>query len=306
MTSEAATTPSTQVPPAEVPSAGVPSAPAWRVFVELTKPRVTLMVVVTTLLGYLLASTGALDWWRLGWTLLGTLLQSAGSLALNQLLERRSDARMKRTAGRPLPSGRLTPRAVLAFGVLAGILGTLLLCFVNLLTAALGLLTLVSYVFIYTPMKPRSTLNSIVGAVPGAIPPMMGVTAVTNQVDIMAWVLFAILFLWQMPHFLAIAWLYREDYERGGLAMLPVEDAYGERTARQMMLWATALVPVSLLPSVLGISGLVYFIGALVLGFIFLASTVSFAFSQNHRTARRVLLTSVTYLPMVLTLMVVG
>lgn len=302
MTSEAATTASLKT----VSSAETASVPPWRVFVELTKPRVTVMVVVTTLMGYLLASAGPLDWPRLVLTLLGTLLQSAGALALNQLLERRSDARMERTAGRPLPSGRLTPGPVLAFGVVTGVLGALLLLWVNPLTAALGVLTLVSYVFIYTPMKPRSTLNSIVGAVPGAIPPMMGVTAVTNQVDAMGWVLFGILFLWQMPHFLAIAWLYRADYERGGLAMLPVEDIGGARTARQMMLWATALVPVSLLPSVLGISGLVYFIGALVLGVAFVATTVAFAFVQNPRTARRVVLASVAYLPVVLLLMVVG
>lgn len=286
------------------------SAPAlvsWRVFMELTKPRVTLMVVLTTLVGYLLASPGRLDWPRLAWTLLGTAILSTSALALNQFLERSSDARMQRTSGRPLPSKRLTPAAALAFGAGTGIAGTLqLLWTVNLLTAVLGLLTLVSYVFIYTPMKPRSTLNSIVGAVPGAIPPMMGCTAVTGRLDALAWALFGILFLWQMPHFLAIAWIYRTDYQRGGLAMLPVEDASGERTARQMMLWAAALIPMSLVPSVIGVSGTAYLLGALVMGLAFLASAVGFAFGQNARTARRVLLASVTYLPLVLILMVIG
>lgn len=284
-----------------------PIAPPWRDFAELTKPRITLMVVLTTLVGYLLATPGALDWARLVHTLVGTALLAGGASALNQYLERRIDALMRRTARRPLPAGRLAPRRALAFGVGLGLAGGLyLLLLVNALTSALGVLTLVSYILVYTPMKPKSNLNTIVGAVPGAIPPMMGCTAVRNEVDLLAWALFGILFLWQMPHFLAIAWLYRTDYQRGGLAMLPVEDADGNRTARQMMLWASALVPVSLLPSVLGVSGLAYFVGAFLLGLGFLASAVAFGFYQNPRTARRVVLASVAYLPLVLILMVIG
>jgi protoheme IX farnesyltransferase len=278
-----------------------------RDFVELTKPRITLMVVLTTLVGYLLATPGGLDWARLVHTLVGTALLAGGASALNQYLERRVDARMRRTARRPLPAGRLAPVQALAFGLGLGLAGGLyLLVLVNALTSALGVLTLASYILVYTPLKPKSNLNTIVGAVPGAIPPMMGCTAVRNEVDLLAWALFGILFLWQMPHFLAIAWLYRTDYQRGGLAMLPVEDEDGNRTARQMMLWASALVPVSLLPSVLGVSGLAYFVGAFLLGLGFLASAVAFGFYQNPRTARRVVLASVAYLPLVLILMVIG
>ena len=285
----------------------VPEAVRWRDFAELTKPHITLMVVLTTLVGFLLATPGALDWWLLAHTLLGTALLAGGASALNQFFERSIDARMRRTARRPLPAGRLAPAKALAFGVGLGIAGGLyLLWTVNALTALLGVLTLASYVFIYTPMKPRSNLNTIVGAVPGAIPPMMGCTAVTGELDLLAWALFGILFLWQMPHFLAIAWLYRTDYQRGGLAMLPVEDSRGDRTARQMMLWAAALVPVSLLPSVLGVSGLLYLVSAFLLGVGFLASAVAFGFYQNPRTARRVVLASVAYLPLVLILMVIG
>ncbi len=264
------------------------------------------MVVLTTLVGYLLAAAG-LDWPRLLHTLLGTALLAGGASALNQFAERRIDALMRRTARRPLPAGRLSPGKALAFGVGLGLAGALYLWWqVNALTAALGTLTLAAYILLYTPMKPRSNLNTIVGAVPGAIPPMMGCTAVTGELDPLAWALFGILFLWQMPHFLAIAWLYRTDYKRGGLAMLPVDDAGGERTARQMVLWAAALVPVSLLPSVLGASGLAYLVGAFLLGLAFLAAAVAFGLVQNARTARRVVLASVAYLPLILILMVIG
>lgn len=276
----------------------------WRDFVELTKPRITLMVVLTALVGYFLASTGEFAWLRLIHTLLGTALLAAGASALNQYFERQIDARMRRTANRPLPAGRLRPAPALAFGVGLGAAGALYLGWtVNLLTAALGALTLLAYVFIYTPMKPRSNLNTIVGAVPGAIPPMMGCTAVTGEIDALAWALFGILFLWQMPHFLAIAWLYRTDYQRGGLAMLTVEDTHGDRTALQMVLWAAALLPVSLLPSVLGVSGLAYLLGAFVLSGGFLAYSLAFGVTQDVRAARRVLLFSVAYLPLILILL---
>lgn len=284
-----------------------PSAAAlrWRDYAELTKPRITLMVVLTALVGFLLASPGKLDWILLAHTLFGTGLLAAGASALNQYLERQVDARMRRTANRPLPAGRLTPAPALAFGVGLGLAGALYLWWtVNALTAALGAATLVAYIFVYTPLKPLSNLNTLVGAVPGAIPPMMGATAVTNELDLLAWALFGILFLWQMPHFLAIAWLYRTDYRRGGLAMLPVEDTSGVRTARQMMLYAAALVPVSLLPSVLGVSGPAYLIGALLMSLAFLGYAIAFGFSQNPRMARRVVLASVAYLPLLLILMV--
>ena len=277
----------------------------WRDYAELTKPRITLMVVLTALVGFLLATLGRLEWGLLVHTLFGTALLAGGASALNQYLERQVDARMRRTANRPLPAGRLAPAMALAFGVGLGLAGGLYLGWaVNLLTAALGVATLGAYIFIYTPLKPRSNLNTLVGAVPGAIPPMMGVTAVTGGLDALAWALFGILFLWQMPHFLAIAWLYRTDYRRGGLAMLPVDDAHGLQTARQMVLYAAALVPVSLLPSVLGVSGPVYFLGALLMSFAFLGFSAAFGFLQNARMARRVVLASVAYLPLLLILMV--
>ncbi|HEX9808786.1 MAG TPA: heme o synthase [Alphaproteobacteria bacterium] len=281
------------------------AAPRWRDYAELTKPRITLMVVLTALVGFLLATHGRLQWGLLVHTLFGTALLAGGASALNQYFERQIDARMRRTANRPLPAGRLAPLAALAFGVGLGLAGGLYLWWaVNALTAALGVATLGAYIFIYTPMKPRSNLNTLVGAVPGAIPPMMGVTAVTGELDALAWALFGILFLWQMPHFLAIAWLYRTDYRRGGLAMLPVDDARGEQTVRQMVLYAAALVPVSLLPSVLGVSGPAYMAGALLMSFAFLGVSAAFGFLQSTRMARRVVLASVAYLPLLLILMV--
>ncbi len=282
-----------------------PPAFRWRDFAVLTKARINLMVLLTTLVGFLLAAPGKIEWLLLVHTLLGTALLGGGASALNQFLERRVDANMRRTADRPLPAGRMAPGVALAIGAGLGLTGALYLMWtVNLLTAALGALTFVAYVFVYTPLKPHSTLNTLVGAVPGAIPPMMGCAASAGRLDLVAWALFGILFLWQMPHFLAIAWLYRTDYRRGGLAMLSVEDTSGVRTSRQMVLYAAALVPVSLLPSVLGISGLAYLVGALVMGLAFLGYALAFGMSQDARTARRVLLVSLTYLPLVLILMV--
>jgi len=278
---------------------------------ELTKPRITFMVVLTTVAGFWLAAPRPLDWQVLLHTILGTALIASGASALNQVWERRTDAQMRRTANRPLPSGRLKTNQALLFAVTISIAGMLYLALlVNLPTAVLGALTLGLYVFIYTPMKRRSSLATIVGAVPGATPPMMGCAAATGQVDLLAWALFGILFLWQMPHFLAIAWLYRSDYERGGFPLLTLGDlkgnwAPGERTARQMGLYAAALIPVSLLPTVFGVSGPFYMVSALVLGLVFLGYSLAFGFRQNARSARRLLLVSVVYLPLVLLFMVV-
>lgn len=282
-----------------------PSSARWRLFVELTKPRITLMVVITTLVGFLVVAPRPLDWLLLVHTLLGTALVAAGAATLNQYVERDTDARMRRTAKRPLPAGHLRPAPVLFFGVGIALVGMAYLSWqVNVLTALLGGFTLVKYVFVYTPMKLRSELNTLVGAVPGAVPPMMGVTAVTGSVDLLAWALFGILFFWQMPHFLAIAWLYRSDYGSGGFPMLTVADPSGLRTSRQMVLYAAALVPVSLLPSVLGAAGWIYLFGALIFGLVFLGYSAAFGFKLDMRSARRVLLISVAYLPIVLILMV--
>ncbi len=273
--------------------------------VELTKPRITLMVVVTAGIGLLLASGGKVPMAMVLHALVGTGLVAAGSAALNHVLERDIDALMRRTANRPLPAGRMHPDLALTFGVGLAVAGLVELTLgVNLLTALLGAAALAGYVFVYTPLKKISPLATVVGAVPGAIPPMMGWVAVTESLDPGAWVLFAILFLWQLPHFLAIAWMCREDYARAGLPMLPVIHPDGRSTARQMVLYGAALLPVSLLPSVLGLTGSAYFLGAMGLGLFFLAVCVAFAVSLSTLAARRVLLTSVLYLPAVLAVMV--
>ena len=273
--------------------------------IELTKPRITVMVVVTAGIGMLLAANGGLPLELIIHTLVGTALLSAGSSALNQVLERDLDALMERTADRPLPAGRMSADAGLLFGVGLAIVGLLELAVgVNLLTALLGAVALAGYVFVYTPLKRFSSLATLVGAVPGAIPPLMGWAAVENGVGAGGWVLFGILFLWQLPHFLAIAWLCREDYARAGFPMLPVIEPSGRSTARQMILYGAALLPVSLLPTILGLTGLTYFLGTLSLGCFFLGFCVAFSLSFSRQAARRVLLISVLYLPAVLIVMV--
>ena len=271
----------------------------------LAKARITALVLATTAAGFVLASRGRIDGTLLAATLIGTALAAAGAGALNQVAERRLDALMRRTASRPVAAGRITPRLGLAFGLVLGLGGVVLLAAtVNLLTAGLSLATIVLYLGAYTPLKRRTSLNTLVGAIPGAIPPVMGWTAVTNSIDPGAWALFSILYLWQLPHFLAIAWMYREDYERAGFPMLPVVDPGGEATGRQAALSAFALLPVSLLPTFLGLAGTIYFAGALVLGAGFLAFALALAFGRRRQAARRLLLASVTYLPVLLSLLV--
>ncbi len=277
----------------------------WADFLELTKPRISLMVVLTAAAGFVLASPRPLDWVLLCHALLGTALVASGASALNQVVERQTDALMRRTAKRPIPAGRLEVEKALLFAVMISVLGVLYLALlVNPLTALLGALTLGSYVFIYTPLKRRSSLSTLVGAIPGAAPPVMGCAAATGELGFLAAILFGILFLWQIPHFLAIAWLYRSDYEQGGFPMVTVGRLRGPRTARQMMLYAAALIPVSVLPNAIGFSGLTYFVGALALGFAFLGYCVGFSRQHSARAARRLLLMSVVYLPVVLLLMV--
>lgn len=271
---------------------------------ELTKARITLMVVVTTAAGFLLASGGTIAGMLLAHALVGTALVAAGAGALNQVIERDADALMRRTADRPIPAGRIDPDAALLYGVTLAVAGLAYLALaVNLLTSLLAAATLAGYIFVYTPLKRVSSLATLVGAVPGAVPPMMGWTAARDSIDAGAWALFGILFLWQLPHFLAIAWMYRADYARGGFPMLPVVDPEGGRTARQMILYAAALVPVSLLPSALGLTGAVYFLGALALGLAFLGFAVAFDRARTGRAARHLLLVSVVYLPAILAVM---
>ena len=274
---------------------------SFRDLSELTKSGITAMVVVSAAVGMLLASTTPPPWTLWLHTLLGTALVSSGAGALNQVVERDRDARMRRTANRPIPAGRIHPDLALFFGVALAVagLGELTLA-VEPLAALLAAATLVGYVFVYTPMKRASSFATVVGAIPGAVPPMIGWAAVRGTLDPGAWVLFALLFFWQMPHFLSIAWLYRADYERGGFPLISVHDPDGLRTARQAILYCAALVPVSLLPSALGLAGPVYFGGALLLGIGFLASTTRFALDRSVRNARSLMLVSVFYLPAVL------
>jgi protoheme IX farnesyltransferase len=278
----------------------------FRDYLELAKPRVTLLVVLTTWLGF---SFGKGDAFSLLWflTIAGTSLVAAGASALNQYLERHLDAQMRRTQNRPLPQKRIHPDRAQAFGVLLAVAGLVLLTVgVNPLTGFLGGVSLASYLFLYTPLKTRSALCTLVGAVPGAIPPMMGWTAARGTLDVQAWVLFAILFVWQLPHFLAIAWMYKEDYARAGFPMLPVVDPEGGMTARMIILYSAILIPVTLLPVKLGLTGYSYFYGALGLGLAFLACGAVTALYRTPAYARRLLLASVVYLPALLTWMVLA
>jgi protoheme IX farnesyltransferase len=273
-------------------------------YLELTKPRVTSLVLVTTLAGFYLGSAGGIDWVVLLHALLGTALVAAGTSALNMYVEREADGKMLRTRLRPLPSGRMAPRRALLFAVAISWLGlTELLAFVNPLTALLAAVTLATYVFVYTPMKTASPLCTLVGAIPGALPPLIGWTAARGAIGAEGLSLFAILFVWQMPHSLAIAMMYRDDYARGGFRLLPVVDPLGGSTERQILLHSLVLLPVSLMPAILRLSGTVYFYGALALGVGFAALALAVALRSTARAARRVLLGSVVYLPALLALM---
>src|SRR5262245_54849705 len=247
-------------------------------YVTLTKPRVAILVLFTVAAGGLLANPSRADLGALLHTLLGTALVAAGASALNQLLERQSDALMRRTENRPLPSGRLQPGEVFLFGLGLGVVGLTYLA-VTLrqpLYVLVAGFTFVSYVFLYTPLKRRTTLNTLVGAVPGAMPPVIGWTAMGGSLGPEVGGLFAILFLWQVPHFLAIAWIYRNDYARAGLRMLPVVDETGAMTARQMLCYSLALIPVSLTPVLLSQAGLFFAAGAVILGLVFVLAALAF------------------------------
>jgi protoheme IX farnesyltransferase len=267
-------------------------------YVELSKPRITLMVVLTTLVGYVLAARGQLAAAHLAATLVGTALVAAGASALNMLLERRIDGLMLRTRTRPLPSGRLRPAEALACGLALTSSGLAALSWLSgPLPALVALATWASYLFLYTPLKPRTSLSTVVGAFPGALPPVIGWTAARGELEPGAFVLFAILFLWQIPHFLAIAWIYREDYARGGLPMLPVLDPDGRITGRQAVANSLALLVVSLTPTAAGLAGGAYLAGAIVLGIAFSAVALWAAAARTPRAARALFLASLAYLP---------
>jgi heme o synthase len=273
-------------------------------YIELTKPRITWLILMSTGIGYYFGHHGIWSLLALLHTIIGTGLIASGTAALNQWYEREADRHMRRTQMRPLPSGRLTPEQALWFGIGLAAAGGLELGFgVNWLSSALGLLTLFLYLFLYTPLKQLTWWSTTVGAFPGAMPPLIGYAAAANKLTPEAWVLFAILFLWQFPHFYAIAWMYREDYSRAGIQMLPVVEPDGESTARQMLWFCVALIPISLLPNLLGMTGAVYLVGALALGAIFLYATLRVRGNRTVLQARRVLLASVIYLPVLYGLM---
>ena len=279
-----------------------------RDYIELTKPRITWLILMSTGIGYFFGLPShawrEINWLLLLHTILGTGLIASGTAALNQWYERAADLKMHRTAGRPLPSGRLIAGRALAFGIALSVAGFLELWLgVNLLSGLIGAFTLASYLFLYTPLKQRTWWSTTVGAVPGAMPPMIGYAAAAGAITRESWVLFAILFLWQFPHFYSIAWMYKEDYARAGIRMLPVVDPDCRSTARQIVLYGIALIPVSLVPAMLGMTGRIYLIGALILGLVYLYSGVRVAMERTLLRARAVLLTSVLYLPLIYGLM---
>jgi len=275
------------------------------VFADLIKARLTTLVLLTTLVGFYAGERSAVNFALLFNTLAATALVAAGASALNQLLEREYDAKMRRTQNRPLPSGRLQPTTVMIFGGVCSVAGLVYLALaVNLLTSVLGAVTLVSYLFIYTPLKRVTWLNTAIGAVPGALPPLMGWTAARNELSGEGWALFAILFFWQLPHFFAIAWMYRDEYAKAGFKMLPGVDPDGQRTAQQAVSNTLALLAVSLCPFVFKMAGTTYLAGAIILGAGFLWCAIQFSRQLTLARARQLFFASIIYLPLLLALMV--
>jgi protoheme IX farnesyltransferase len=274
-------------------------------YVVLTKPDVTFLVVITTIAGFYLGSSGTPDWLLLLHTLAGTMLIAAGTAALNQYVERDMDAVMRRTASRPLPTGQLRPREVLVFGVGTILIGAVWLALaVNGLACLVALATTVLYLGVYTPLKKRTTLATAVGAIPGALPPVIGWVAARGSLSLGGWVLFAILFFWQFPHFMSIAWIYREDYARAGIRMLPVVDRKGDATFRQIVCASVILVWVSALPSVIGMAGMPYFFGSLLLGMLLLQVGLWANRSRTNTRAKWLMHSTVAHIPLLLLWMI--
>ena len=273
-------------------------------YIALTKPRVTWLILMSTGVGYFFGTRAGWHFLTLLHTIIGTGLIASGTAALNQWYEREADGKMKRTRNRPLPAGRLASGRALAFAIFISLAGFLeLWAGANALAAGLGLFTLTSYLFVYTPLKQRSWHSTTVGAIPGAMPPLIGYAAAAGTLTWQAWILFAILFLWQFPHFYAIAWMYREDYERAGIRMLPVVEPDGVSTARQILLYSLVLIPISLVPKFLSMAGNLYLIGALGLGIFFVYAGLRVRADRSRQCARGVLLASVVYLPVLYSLM---
>lgn len=275
-----------------------------RDYFALTKPRITWLILMSTGVGYLFGLRGEWDLLTLLHTILGTGLLASGTATLNQWYERDEDAKMRRTERRPIPAGRVTPGKAAIFGILLSATGFLELSLaVNLLTGLLGLITLASYLLLYTPLKKRSPLSTTVGAFPGAMPPLIGFAAASGTLTAEAWVLYGILFLWQFPHFYSIAWMYREDYGRAGILMLPVVEPDGRSTSREIVLYSLALIPASLLPALLSMSGRIYLCGALLLSSFYFYTGLRVLWERTALRARKVLLASVLYLPLLYGLM---
>ena len=274
-------------------------------YVALTKPRLNLLVVLTSAAGYYLGAVSSPDLMKMAQAVLGTALVAGGSAVLNQVYERDTDARMRRTRLRPLPDQRVAPQEAAVFGTVLSAAGLGILALAtNWVAAALALATLVIYLAVYTPMKRTSDLSTLVGAVPGALPAVIGWSASRGDIAIGGWTLFAIVFLWQIPHFMAIAWMYRDDYRSAGFPMLPVVEPDGRRTGQQALLYSAALLPVSIGPTVVGLAGWVYFGLALVLGIALFALSAAFARARTDRSARTLFLASIIYLPLIWAAMV--
>jgi protoheme IX farnesyltransferase len=275
------------------------------IFADLVKARLTTLVLLTTLVGFYLGWRGAMNFALMINALAATALVATGASALNQLLEREYDAKMRRTQSRPLPSGRLQPTTVAIFGGVCSVTGLIYLALaVNLLTSVIGAVTLVSYLFIYTPLKRVTWLNTAIGAIPGAMPPLMGWTAARGELNGEGWALFAILFFWQLPHFFAIAWIYRDEYARAGFKMLPGIDPDGSRTAQQAVSNTLALLAVSLCPYVFKMAGIAYLVGAIIFGAGFLWCAIQFSRQLTLTRAKQLFFASIIYLPLLLALMV--
>lgn len=283
-----------------------PYTRAWA-YVALTKPDVTFLILITTAAGYYMGARGPLDYWHMAQAVLGTALIGAGTSALNHYAERVADALMRRTANRPLPLGILQPREALVFGVALAAAGAAYLTATSgWLAAALGVATCLLYLGAYTPLKPRTPWSTFVGAFPGAVPPLIGWAAATGSLSVDAWILFAILFVWQFPHFYAIAWMYREDYARAGIKMLPVVDPAGDRTFRQVMAYSAALVPVSMLPAATGAASINYFYGAMLLSVLMALASLLASRSRTNQSAKWLMHATVAYLPILLGLLAAG
>ena len=275
-------------------------------YIDLMKPNILIMVLITTILGYYLGSDGNILWDNLISLIIGTFLSAGGASVLNQYLEREQDKIMNRTCKRPIPLGIISPQNALIFGIISVISGTVILAImINILTGFISLLTAFMYVLIYTPMKRITWLNTSIGSIPGALPPVGGWVASTNSIDSGAWILFAILYLWQHPHFFAIAWMCKDDYEKAGFKMLPVIEPNGRRTVRQILWHLSLLFPITLLPVFIGMNGSIYMYGVLIITLYYFLSAFPMLYNKSHKNASRILKASVVYLPALMIIIII-